>query len=379
MIARGKEKGKTQVSRKTTDGGTPVEASSSGNGSFLIDLGYRAVLDLLPCYVSIQDAALRILFTNSQFEKDFGPGVGRICHEVYKKTAEKCPLCPVQRSFSDQRPHLSEETVRLSSGEWADLAVYSAPITDIFGNVRAVIEMSGNITKLKENHKELAFLGQSVAVVSHDIKNILEGLQGGAYVVDEGIKDDDMKLAGKGWNVVKRNIADITAITQNILYASKKRFSKYQEIYLENLIEDVVNLFGKKAEDMSVNLEVKTNPALPGVRVDPPGIRRMLNNVLLNALEACKADKENRFHKVTVRTDFYDKRHFMIEVDDNGTGMDDATREKIFKGFYSTKGDAGTGLGLHVVDKVVMGHGGRVEILTMPSKGTTFRIILPMR
>ncbi len=57
--------------------------------------------------------------------------------------------------------------------------MYSAPITDISGNVTAVMEMSTNITKVKEIQKELATLGQSFAMLSHDIKNILEGLQGG--------------------------------------------------------------------------------------------------------------------------------------------------------------------------------------------------------
>ena len=141
----------------------------------------------------------------------------------------------------------------------------------------------------------------------------------------------------------------------------------------------MVDQFKEKADDMAIKLEVKTNPALPGVRVDPPVVRRMLNNILLNGLEACKADKEKQLHTVTVTTDFYDKKHFKIEVEDNGTGMEESTRKKIFKEFYSTKGDAGTGLGMHVVDKVVKGHGGHIEILTRPQKGTTFRIILPMR
>ena len=129
---------------------------------------------------------------------------------LIKGSSEICKSCPVQKSFKDRKVHISEEDVQLSNGKTAQVVVYSAPILDVSGNVAAVIEMSTNITQVKEIQKELAFLGQSLAILSHDIKNILEGLQGGAYVVDEGIKDGDMALAGKGWDIVKRNIGEIS-------------------------------------------------------------------------------------------------------------------------------------------------------------------------
>jgi len=367
------------VPGKEAYGEIPEGRMHSGNREFLGDMGYRSIIDFLPCYVSVQDVNLCILFTNKSFEKDFGTGVGRICHEVYKGTIERCPSCPVQRSFEDKRVHFSEETTQLSNGERADLAVYSAPILDIFGEVKAVIELSGNITKLKESQRELAVLGQSVAILSHDIKNILEGLQGGAYVVDQGIKDGDMALARKGWDIVKRNIGDITSVTRNILYSSKKRFLKRQNIHLGSLIDDVAALFSERAKTSATVLETKVNPSLLIARLDPSSIRRMLNNLLSNALEACRADKKKHFHKIMVRADFYDKKHVMIEVEDNGIGMTNATRKKIFEGFYSTKGDSGTGLGMLVVNSVVEAHGGRIELLTARGKGTTFRIILPLR
>jgi signal transduction histidine kinase len=197
-------------------------------------------------------------------------------------------------------------------------------------------------------------LGQSIAILSHDIKNILEGLQGGAYVVDEGIKDGDMELAGKGWDIVKRNIGEISTIAQNILYSSKKRDAKYQKVSPEEMVKDVVGLF------------------------DPTNIRRMLHNLIWNALEACKKDKEKHTHVVVVRVDFHDRFHFKFEVEDNGVGMDEDAQENIFKEFFSTKGSEGTGLGLLVVDKIVKEHGGWVEVLTAPGKGTTFRVILRM-
>jgi signal transduction histidine kinase len=113
--------------------------------------------------------------------------------------------------------------------------------------------------------------------------------------------------------------------------------------------------------------------------MDPGAAQRMLINLISNALEACSRDKGKLSHNIGVRADYFDPLHFMIEVEDDGIGMDDSTREKIFTGFFSTKGTDGTGLGLMVVHEIVKEHGGRIEVLSAPGKGSTFRIILPLQ
>ena len=338
-------------------------------------LGFRNIIDLLPCYLSIQDRSMHILFANQNFKNDFGEGVGKLCHEVYKGSPERCQFCPVQKTFKDGKIHISEETVQLTTGEVADMIVYSSPVLDTSGNVAGVIEMSTNITKVKEMQKELKILGQSIAILSHDIKNILEGLHGGAYVLEEGINDGDMELTAKGLDIVKRNITEISSMAQNILYSSKKRELICREVSPNEIVRDVVDLFQEKAKAIGIKLIHETNPALPLVRLDLMSIRRMLENFIWNALDACKKDKEKDSHIVVVRAGSHDRFHFRFEVVDNGVGMDEETKKSIFDEFYSTKGGHGTGLGLLVVDKIVKEHGGKVEVFTKPGKGTTFRTI----
>jgi len=355
---------------------TTHEPMNRPHSSFIVDgLGFKSIIDLLPCYLSIQDRSMHILFANQTFKYDFGEGIGNLCHKVYKGSPEKCETCPVQKTFDDKKVHISEERVRLSNGQMADMIVYSSPIEDSSGNVIAVIEMSTNITKVKEMQKELKNLGQSIAILSHDIKNILEGLQGGAYVVDEGLNDGNMELATRGWEIVKRNIDEITTVAQNILYSSKKRDLNYQKTSLNEVIVDVINLFQQKAKAMNIKLEYKTNTALPRIRLDPLSIRRMLENFIWNALEACKKDEGKQDHAVIVSADFHDRFHLKFEVEDNGVGMDEKTRASIFNEFYSTKGSEGTGLGLLVADRIIKEHGGRVEVFSNPGKGTIFRVI----
>lgn len=343
-----------------------------------LDLGYKAIIDLLPCYLSIQDRWFNVIQTNQTFRNHFGDAMGKKCHEVYKKSPVRCSFCPVWESFQDKKIHMSEETVRLAGGEMVQLIVYSSPILDALGNVIAVMELSTDISKVKELQRELTFLGQSVATLSHDIKNILEGLQGGAYVVDEALKDHDRELAEKGWSVVKKNIHEMSRLVQNILYSAKKRKPAHEPVAPEEMLMEMVGVFYEKARLIDCRLRAQVNPRLAVVHLDPGAARRMLGNLISNALEACSRDEGKGSHNIAVRADYYDARHFMLEVEDDGIGMDDAICEKIFSQFFSTKGTDGTGLGLLVVHEIVKEHGGRIEVLSAPGKGSTFRIIFPL-
>ena len=342
------------------------------------DLTFKSVLDALPCYLTIQDSELNILFVNQTFKDDFGEGVGQHCYEVFQGTEHKCRKCPVQKTFTDQKVHIAEETILLKDGSVNQMIVYSAPLIGLTGNVSAVIKMLTNINMIKDVQKELVTLGQSFAVLTHDLKNMLEGLEGGAYVVDEGIKDNDWDLTGKGWHIVKKNITEISRVTQNILYTSKKRTPQFQKAKPSSVARRAVELYQEKASAMAVQLISQLNPKLPHTTMESSSITRMLSNLIWNALEACEKDQHKDSNSVFVRADFYNKNHWMFEIEDNADGMDEATEKNLFEEFFSTKGDKGTGLGLMVVERIVRNHQGKIEILTRPGIGSLFRTIFPL-
>jgi signal transduction histidine kinase len=342
-------------------------------------LNFNHLVDLLPCYISIQDRDLQIIYVNENFKRDFGNGVGRKCHTVYKCSEDICPNCPVQKTFQDRRLHIAEETVQLANGKICQILIQTSPMQRGDGNVIAVIEMATNITQVKIDHKELVTLGQSIALLSHSLKNILEGLQGGAYVVDEAFKDGDLALARKGWQIVRKNIFGVTDFVKNILYSSKNRPLKYDLASPGQLAKDALTLFQERAAGMHIRLRQQINPHLPNVHLDVASVLRMLDNLIWNALEACHNDAQKKNHFVSVKTDFFDDNHFMFEIKDNGAGMDQKTQRNIFEEFFSTKGSAGTGLGLAVVDKVINKHGGRIEVASTPGKGTTFKAIFEIK
>jgi signal transduction histidine kinase len=349
------------------------------NAIIIPGLNLNHLISYLPCYISIQDRDLRIVFVNENFEKDFGDGVGELCHAVYKGSLEICPNCPVQKTFEDKRVHIAEETVQMINGRICQILLQTSPVLSDQGEVAAVVGMATNITQVKIDQKELATLGQSIALLSHSLKNMLEGLQGGAYVVDEAFKDGDMELARKGWQIVNKNIFGVTDYVKNILYSSKTRPLKYDLVSPAQLARDALALFRERAAGMHIRLREQINPHVPNVHLDIASVGMMLNNLIWNALEACLNDASKKNHFVSVKTDFFDDAHFMFEIADNGIGMDQKIQRHIFEEFFSTKGSAGTGLGLAVVEKIVNRHGGKIEVASTPGKGTKFKIIFRLK
>jgi signal transduction histidine kinase len=347
--------------------------------SQIMGLNPDHLIDRLPCDISIQGRDFRFRYVNQHFKKNFGDATGKLCYRVLKNLDTICRSCPVHRTFQDKREHISEQTFHIAGAKSCQMMIQTSPILDDSGEVSSVITLTTQLPPAKNERQELVTLGRSIALVSHGIKNILEGLQGGSYVIDEALKDKDIELVKQGWNLVNKNIFDITDVVQNILYSSKDRPLRYNFASPGQLVKDSMVLFRDKAAGFNIKLRDKINPTVPKVHLDAASICRVLNNIIWNALEACLADKQKKNHTVDVKLDFYDEDHFMFEVTDNGIGMDEATLKKIFEEFFSTKGSGGTGLGLAVVDKVVNKHGGKIEVTSTPKKGTQFKIIFKIK
>ncbi len=120
-----------------------------------MELDYRQVFEAMPCFLSVQDRNFRILDANARFRQNFGEFEGRYCYQVYKRRSERCEVCPVARTFRDGERHESEEEVRTLSGEMLSVLVRSKPILDEAGEIVAAMEMSTDITHIKNLQKLL--------------------------------------------------------------------------------------------------------------------------------------------------------------------------------------------------------------------------------
>lgn len=223
--------------------------------------------------------------------------------------------------------------------------------------------------------ERLAAIGQTIASLSHSIKNILQGMRGGAEVVELGLRKQNMKLVNSGWEIVARNLDRTYELTMNMLAFSKQRKPELDLAQLDRPLQEAVNLVQKQYENQKVALITDFSETMPPVPIDASGIHQAVLNLLHNALDAV----EPEVGAVSLRSEFdAEQQQARIIVSDNGQGMSPRTRKRLFEPFHSTKGMRGTGLGLVVTKKIIDEHGGTIDVESTEGEGTTFTITLPV-
>ena len=154
--------------------------------------------------------------------------------------------------------------------------------------------------------ERLAAIGQTVAGLTHCIKSILFGLEGGLYVVNKAFAKNDMKKLHTGWDMVRKNIDKVSNLVSDLLNYSKERIPEYEICSPHIIAEEVCELMEPKTKDTpSRGIEIIRNfdSNLGEVLLDPKGIHRCLLNLVSNAIEACLADEnESKNYVVNVTT-----------------------------------------------------------------------------
>jgi len=331
----------------------------------------------VPCFITVQGPDRVIQHANRCFREVFGKGIGEECFRVYKHREEQCLSCPMMSTFETGRTHDYEASVLSKDGEELNLLVTTAPLRNSDGVVEAVIEMGIDITQMRQLQDQLTSIGLLVGSISHGIKGLLTGLDGGIYMVNSGFERDKPERVKKGWEMVRRNVDRIRSMVLDILYYAKDRELIVEDISLPEMINDLRDGVLKKASELGVEVEFTLPDDVGIFEGDPQAIRAMLLNFIENALDACRMDSQKTEHVITVvarRSEPW----MTIEIADNGIGMDRETREKIFSLFFSSKGLKGTGLGLFISNKIVDKHGGTIEVKSEAGKGTRFMVRIPL-
>jgi len=235
------------------------------------------------------------------------------------------------------------------------------------------------------NSERMAAIGETVASLSHSIKNILQGLRGGADVVEIGLHKNDLAIAKNGWGILRRNLDRIASLTINMLAFGRKLQLELELTRLNKIADDCAQLLEKQCQEKGIALIVDADAEMPPIMVDPNLIHQALMNLLTNAIEAV----EPNTGIVTIRVAFNESRPdpnvpgamlrpaATITVIDNGPGVEESKLAWIFEPFNTTKGLKGTGLGLAVTKRIVYEHKGRIRLESTPGVGASFRIILP--
>jgi len=339
---------------------------------------YQQLFDEVPCYITVQDRNFLLTATNKMFKKDFGDEIGSHCFEIYKHRATRCRECPVAATFDDGMPHSTEEIVTSKTGEQYNTITWTAPIRNSMGQITQVMEISTNITQIRQLQDHLTFLGLMLGSMSHGVKGMLTALDGGIYQLESGLTRQDPERIQRAFDQVKQMADRIKKMVLEILYYAKSRELNYQPVDVAQMSRDIIETVKPVAEKNKVRLEVDISQSLGTVEVDANWVQVAIVNILENAIDACVSDHDKSEHQVTFKVFLIKPERLCYIIQDNGMGMDQETREKMFTLFFSSKGSRGTGLGLFIAHHVIRQHGGAVQVESKPQDGSRFQICLPL-
>lgn len=233
---------------------------------------------------------------------------------------------------------------------------------------------NARLVQAQLQRERLAAAGETVAYLSHYIKNILQGMRSGADIVERGLTRRELPMTEQGWRIVAKNLDKSYNLMLNMLAFSKQREPRLESIQVNRVVEEAVQLAQKPADDARVVLLMDLDELAPAIPADADGIHQVVLNLTTNAIDAVPAERG----VVNVRTRFDpERRMLMVAVRDNGPGVPPELRQQIFEPFQSTKGHGGTGLGLAVARKIVEEHRGTIELHSPPDGGAEFRAWLP--
>jgi len=245
---------------------------------------------------------------------------------------------------------------------------------------RRLREYTENLEKLLKEKTELrdrlSSLGLMIGSISHGIKGLLTGLDGGIYILDSGLKKKDQGLIDEGWEVVKITIQRIRKMIQDILFYTKRRELQRKPVNIIEFADDIASFIELKTKENSIGFRKEFNTTTSTFEIDTTAFRSALINILENAMDACANDPSKKTHQIEFSVK-QDGRYILFEISDNGIGMDEDTVDKIFTLFFSSKGDSGTGLGLFIAGNIIEQHDGTIKVNSAPGRGTQFSIRIP--
>ena len=224
--------------------------------------------------------------------------------------------------------------------------------------------------------ERLAAVGQTIATLSHHIKNILQGIHGGSYLVEMGLDKNDLGVTDKGWGIVRRNQQKISSLVMDMLSFSKDRKPEPSPSDVPALLAEIIETVKQRAEDAAISVHCKTPDNFPVLLCDTEALSRAILNVVTNAIDAVEEQSDGT---VNITTEIDEKREVVhVRVTDNGPGIPAETLPDIFNLFVSTKGAKGTGLGLTVSQKILREHGGDISVESTATHGTCFTLSFPL-
>lgn len=245
-----------------------------------------------------------------------------------------------------------------------------APYALILNDITATMERAADMAE-SERSKAVSILAAEVA---HEIGNPLNSLYLHLQFLQRLLKDPDASLADAAQDVAeaRSEVERLDAIINQFLHALRPGKPVFEALDLKSLVLDSLNFMRQEITDRKIQLEFYWDENVPRIKGDANQLRQAFYNLARNAMQAMPSGG-----KLTVRCSS-DDNFVMLSVSDSGCGIKPENMQKIFRPFFTTK-NAGTGLGLMIVERIVREHGGSLAVDSRENVGTTFTVSLPRR
>ncbi len=224
--------------------------------------------------------------------------------------------------------------------------------------------------------ERLAYLGTLASGLAHEIRNPLNSLNLNMQMMQEEIASGQGEgpTAGRLLSITRSEISRLERLVTDFLSYARPRPPELEEVTPRELFERVREVLAGDLQNLGARLRLHHESDGARVRADVAQLTQLLLNLVQNGLAAAREGGHRP--EIDLRARRRDGE-LVLEVEDNGPGVPDEERGRIFDLFYSTR-KGGTGLGLAIVQRIAENHDGRVEVESEPGAGSVFRVVLPL-